>query len=400
MKEPGSTRKNLPKRSPFITRLWRKAEVAVGGPAILVAILTVIALLVGSGLTVFLSERNVNANASSLGSSFGWVALTLLFDPPWDVVSIPGKYAYYTMLLLQPGSIAVLTAAMTSKFFQLLARKGSGMGQTRLADHIVVCGWSGKGTEILKEIRGRRDDESRRPVVILAALKANPSRDELTTFISGDPTEERDLRRVGIPRARTAIVLADNSYPDIDAEEMDSRTLLTTLAVESLNPDCYTCVEVVHSSNKEHFNRTKADELVVSAHLTGALLANSAITHGLSRIVGDLITFPVGNEFYWVDLPPQMVGIPFKDILLQMKERHDCLPIAIESAADGRHVTNPDGGLVLSEGDRILVIADRDPFAKGVRSAKGPAGNGSKEPRSMAADAQRRSRWSRLFGGG
>ncbi|MBA3552158.1 MAG: NAD-binding protein [Actinobacteria bacterium] len=186
------------------------------------------------------------------------------------------------------------------------------MGQTRLADHIVVCGWSGKGTEILKEIRGRRDDESRRPVVILAALKANPTRDELTTFIAGDPTEEHDLRRAGIPRARTAIVLADNSYPDIDAEEMDSRTLLTTLAIESLNPDCYTCVEVVHSSNAEHFNRTKADELVVSAHLTGALLANSAITHGLSRIVGDLITFPVGNEFYWVDLPPHMVGIPLQ----------------------------------------------------------------------------------------
>ncbi|MBA3552159.1 MAG: hypothetical protein H0W27_04730 [Actinobacteria bacterium] len=101
--KPGSAPKDVPKRSPFITRLWRKAEVAVGGTAILVAVLTVLTLLLGSGLTVFLFERHVNANASSLGASFGWVALTLLFDPPWDVVTIPGKYAYYTMLLLQPG---------------------------------------------------------------------------------------------------------------------------------------------------------------------------------------------------------------------------------------------------------------------------------------------------------
>jgi voltage-gated potassium channel len=64
-------------------------------------------------------------------------------------------------------------------------------------------------------------------------------------------------------------VLADNSYPNIDVEDMDSRTLLSTLAIESLNPNCYTCVEVVHERNREHFKRTKADELVVSSHVTG-----------------------------------------------------------------------------------------------------------------------------------
>lgn len=83
-----------------------------------------------------------------------------------------------------------------------------------------------------------------------------------------------------------------------------------------------------------------------------------------------------------------------------MKERHDCLPIALESAGDGRHVTNPDGGLVLNEGDRLLVIADRDPFAKGIRRARGSAENGSKESRPIALGGRRRSRWSRLFGGG
>ena len=75
-------------------------------------------------------------------------------------------------------------------------------------------------------------------------------------------------------------MLTDNSYSGIDAEDMDSRTLLTVLAIETLAPSVYTCVEVIRSENLEHFANTHADEIVISAKLTGALLAHSAATPG------------------------------------------------------------------------------------------------------------------------
>ena len=153
-------------------------------------------------------------------------------------------------------------------------------------------------------------------VVLLAPLDKNPSTDPMVHFISGDPTQDVDLERASIRSARTALILADNSYPDIDAEDMDSRTLLTTLAVESLNPNCYTCVEVIRSDSAQHFSRTKANELVVSGRMTGALLAHSSVTHGLSKIIGDLITYPENNEFYWVDVPAELDGKTFADGLV------------------------------------------------------------------------------------
>src|SRR5207237_4673470 len=110
--------------------------------------------------------------------------------------------------------IVLILGTLPTKLVQVLPSRGWGRGRVRLKDHIVICGWSGKGNEIVTELRNRGDDESRRPIVILAPLDQNPSKDALTQFLHGDPTRADDLRRASIEDARTAIVLADNSYPD------------------------------------------------------------------------------------------------------------------------------------------------------------------------------------------
>jgi Trk K+ transport system NAD-binding subunit len=106
--------------------------------------------------------------------------------------------------------------------------------------------------------------------------------------------------------------------------------------------------------------RTKADELVVSAHLTGALLAHSAVTRGLSKVVGDLLTHPEGTEFYWIPVPKLLAGRTFREALSTLKIQHDCLPVAV-SRDGGGYVTNPPGNQVLRLGDRLLVIAKSAP---------------------------------------
>jgi voltage-gated potassium channel len=310
----------------YLLRAWNRVRNSLG-PALFVALLILLTLVIGSVITIQIAERDTPGYRSGW-YALRWVLVSLVSDPPWAVRTMAGRVVSYLVDFLKPSSIALLTAALTSYLFGSLVKRTSGMGRTRMKDHIVICGWSGKGGEIIQEIRGRGDEESHRPVVVLAPVPSIPIRDDLTTFVHGDPTEARDLKRAGIERARTAIVLADNSYPDIDAEDMDSRTLLTTLAIESLNPNCYTCVEVVHSKNREYFRLTKADELVVSGHLTGALLAHSAVTPGLSRVVGDLLTHPEGNEFYWRRVGVEFDDKTFQDVLIDLKSNNDCLVIA------------------------------------------------------------------------
>jgi voltage-gated potassium channel len=348
-------------------KLRRRLELVVGGPQILIAILIVLALLTAAGWTVYFAEREVNPDARSFVSVFVWGIQTLTVGGPWDPVTAVGRGAAFVMEFLKPVSIGLIIAAASTRAVQLMLGSSSGKGRAKLKDHIVVCGWSGKGAEIVGQLRRRGDQESRRAVVILAELPENPSRDDLTTFVHGDPTKSEDLERAGVQTARTVIVLADNSYPGLDVEEVDSRSLLTVLAVESMAPQVYSVVEVIRSENQDHFTRTKADEVVVSARLTGALLAHSAATHGLSRIMGELLTFPSGNEFYWVPVNGDIKGRTFGDVLVELKQVYDCLPLAV--ADDHGYTANPAFDRVLEEGERLLLIS-REPPAIGQKPVR------------------------------
>jgi voltage-gated potassium channel len=340
-------------------KLRRRLELLVGGPQILVAILIVLALLTAAGWTVFFAERGVNPEARSFWAVFVWGIQTLTVGGPWDPVTTAGRGAAYVMEFLKPVSIGLIIAAASTRAVQLMLGSSSGKGRAKLKDHIVVCGWSSKGGEIIGQLRRRGDQESRRAVVILADVPENPSRDDLTTFVRGDPTTSEDLERAAVRTARTVIVLADNSYPGLDVEEVDSRSLLTVLAVESMAPEVYSVVEVIRAENLDHFTRTKADEVVVSARLTGALLAHSAAAHGLSQIMGELLTYPTGNEFYWVPIPREIQGRTFGEAMLQLKERYDCLPVAVGNGRD--YATNPPLDRVLQAGERLLVISREPP---------------------------------------
>jgi voltage-gated potassium channel len=301
-------------------------------------------------------------NVHGVVSGFSYVTRALLEgSTPWPLTTRAGRVIHEVVMITGRSVVALGTGALASKLVEIVIRRGTGMADVRLKGHIVVCGWSGKGHEILRELHAREVEDDR-PVVVLAQLETMPSRDPLAVFVRGNPTDAEDLRRAGIEHASTAIILADESTGA--SADADARTLLTCLAVESLNPGCYTCVEVLRSENRQHFQRTKADELVVSAELTGSLLAGSARTHGLTRVIGDLVTHPEGAELYGVTLPSSLVGRTFGDALAALKSEHGCLAVALAERGDDRrtsYAVNPAADTRLAAGDRLLVLSDGPP---------------------------------------
>jgi voltage-gated potassium channel len=162
--------------------------------------------------------------------------------------------------------------------------------------------------------------------------------------------------RAGIRNADSAIILADEGLSPWDA---DAKTILRTLAVKSTNPNCYVCVEVLKSENRQHFAHTDADELIVSGEITGALLASAAVTHGISYVVNDLLTHPEGNEFYAVRPPASCLGRNVGDTLPMLKRDHNSILVGI-SDGNGGYVVNPPSERVIEPMDMLLVIAEDD----------------------------------------
>ena len=344
-----------------ISNLWRRAARRVGGQRFLAIGLVVLSLIVGASIIMWLFEEGRNPNVHGAIDGFYWTTVTMITGAPWKAETRPGAVAYYMLLVVRPGLMALVTAGIASALVQVVLRRNMGQGRTRVKDHIVICGWSSKGNEIINEIRGRQDKEADRHFVILAPLKENPAKDERTTFISGDPASSEDLARANITSAATAIILADNSYPGIDVEEMDSKTLMVVLAVEAVAPACYTCVEIIHSANRHHFLRTKADELLISGKLTGALLAHSAATHGLSKVIDELVSYPGGNEFYWTDVTPALAGKQFHEVLSYLKRNYEAVPMAVKVPGHKQFFVNPPSDYELKLGDSLLVICEELP---------------------------------------
>lgn len=324
-------------------------------------------LLVAAGLAMlilfiapiffYLVERNRSDDVHNLGDAYGWVVRTLFEGTsPYKVRSQAGFLAYWTVRVAGVSVVAFTTGAIASRFVATVIKRGAGMGTYKGSDHLLICGWSPKGSEIIRELRAK-EVEDPRDIVILVDMEGVPSEGEGIVFIRGNTSNDADLRRAGVEHVSTVIVLADHTNTSADADDLDARALLTTLAVESINPQAYTCVEVVKSENRQHFERTRADELVVSAELTGALLAASARTHGLTAVIADLLTHPEGQELYRVPVPPELVGQSVRFALEQMKDVHDSLLVGVFT--DGHCAVNPPSDTLIGVGSELLVVRER-----------------------------------------
>jgi hypothetical protein len=115
----------------------------------------------------------------------------------------------------------------------------------------------------------------------------------------------------------------------------------------------------VKSENRQHFERTRANELVVSGEITGAVLASSARTHGLSSVISDLLTHPEGQEFYRMTLPGPLAGRTVRQVLHELKDSDGAMLVGVFD--DGTCTVNPPSDQTLAQGTALLVIRNAPP---------------------------------------
>jgi len=246
-----------------------------------------------------------------------------------------------------------------------------------LSNHIVICGWNFQGDRIVGELL-RSEVKPHREIVVLANHEIRPVKDERVEFVKGDPTQDEALIRAGIKRASSAIVLSDLTKP---ANEADSQALMIILAVESLNREVHSCVQIVNSSNQIHFERAHADEIICLDRIGGNLVVASALNHGTSKVVSELLTFDSGSEFYRYEGPlsEDLVGKEFsqvvqmlaeKRILLLGVETNDSEELRQQLSGDILHLSESEGRIVIvnpqneykiRQEDALFIIAESAP---------------------------------------
>jgi voltage-gated potassium channel len=269
-----------------------------------------------------------------------------------------GKVIVTVLLFFGIGFVSVVTASIASALVVEKLEAGRGMKKLHLRNHIVICGWNPGARTILDELANAANG---RDLVVVAELEKDPTTayGKTVHFVYGDCTDEEVLQRAAISKAHTAIVLADTSGGRA-YDQADARTILAVLTVETLSRDVYTCAELIHHKNRVHLERVHVDEVVVSGDYGGKILAHSALYHGISQVLSELLAATEeSSEFYRVAVPAEVRGRDFEAALDYFRREHRAVVIAV--VRDEKAYVNPEVGFALSEGDELVVIALDEP---------------------------------------
>ena len=292
----------------------------------------------------------------------------------------PTGFAMMLGLFVYAGFLCILIGKAAEVLVSISFKGGIVMKKVRYKNHIIICGWNYQGEKII-ECLLNEDIHKEKPIVILADLDKPPYPSDKVDFISGQPWRKEDLNRAGILDADSAIILTDirsekSNNPDADA-------LMITLAIESINKDVHTCVQLLSSENREHLENANADEIICLDQVGGNLAVTSTLNHGLSKIINELLTFNLGSEFYRFKrkIPDKYIGKSFTNISKKLIDNKMIL-IAVETkkdkflleecSLDWIHsstktkvmLINPQGEYILRENDSLFIISEKEPILK------------------------------------
>ncbi len=280
-------------------------------------------------------------------------------------------------LLLSLLFVAVIVAKVTSVFVEFIERGGSIVKKVDFSKHIIICGWNFQGKRIVKELQNE-DLKTKKNIVILANLDTRPVQDEKVEFIKGEPTQDEDLINAGVEKASSVIVLSDLRK---EANEADAEALMIVLAVESLNREVHTSVQILNSANRIHLERAHADEIICLDQLGGSLCVASSLNPGISDVVTDLLEFNSGSEFYRYEgkLSDEIIGKEFSEVVgILAKRKIILLAVEIDDSPEIRKnlsmdvfhpvgekgriiIVNPQSPYKIRQGDALFIIAESEP---------------------------------------
>lgn len=322
---------------------------------------------------------------------------------PWWMKLLKRRRSEYTK-----GQEAVLAELWKRRVGRKAARV------ERNTDHLVppnppdvlICGWSAQAGRIVRMLIEQGGVPPER-IAVLADCRTDALTDLESKGVrsfEGDPTDEALLTKAGVFGAKTVVV---PSNLDISPNCADSRAIMRVLAVEYLHHKVHSVVEILNSESEVRLEQAHADEVISLDRMGGELLVSCTLTHGLSWIIRELLTFNDGSEVYRCDdIPDAFLGKSYRSLLGPLA-RHSWLLIGLETqltaeieAENERRLTgrdrhnddkihicddmsraiilNPQRDRILQRGDALFVISKDKPHLEKVSGLEAKVTSGTR----------------------
>ncbi len=298
----------------YLEKIYRRPLIQA---SLVIFIITLIAALV-----VEFSEAPRNSQFGTFWDSVWWVIVTITTVGYGDKVPVTaaGRLTGVLIMFIGIATLSVVTASISSIFISRQMKEERGLQAIKLKNHILICGWSGRGEQVLTSLKQHNKSQ---PVVMINLLGEELNHHiaerfpELNLrFVHGDFTQETILERASAAQADAAVIIPDTSSGGLNPG--DERTILAILSLRTLNHKMKIYAHVMERSNFSHARKAGADEVLVSDSLTGYLLANFITDPGVPQFIQQVLSVESGNSFQSLLVSAAMAGKTYREVQIQL----------------------------------------------------------------------------------
>ncbi len=283
-------------------------------------------LFVSASFLVFRAEFSSNTQFTSLSDGVWWTLITFSTTGYGDKVPMTtlGRFVTAFTILFGISATSFLSGTLASVFVERNTRARRGlMDFKKLKNHVIVCGWKDNMKDILLDIINLSDGIASEDIVIISnvepdkveSLKESSELQSLR-FVRGDYFSDATLKRAAVESAKKVLVLAD-SLESHAPSEVDSKTVMTVLAVKAMARDAYVCAELLDKKYANYLKQAMCDEIIFIRDFGMHMLASSTATSGMSHIIYDIVSPEPGtSKIVTEDIPSEFVNRNFGDFKL------------------------------------------------------------------------------------
>jgi len=300
---------------------------------------TLLLIITISTLGIYFIEKQKNEAFNSTFDTLWYTIVTLSTVGYGDKtpITVGGRLLGILIILFGVAITGAVTGKIASYLVEKQLKEGRGLADlSKLENHFIICGWRRELPRILRDILKVNPDL--KPSNIVLINFADPQKIEdiradrrlsKIKFIYGDYSDETVLMRANIKKAKTVLILADQTNPSATVHEIDSRTVMAVMTIESLTKEIYTCAELLDPKFERYLKLAYCDEIILSRAYSRILLANAAAASGISQVIHKLIEVESDTPIKVMEFPHKFIGKTFKELNEYYKSHSDYILIGL-----------------------------------------------------------------------
>lgn len=327
-----------------------------------ILVLVVISVVIIALADLFIEPSDiVSSSGESTGGQFWWLFTRLL-----DQGTFIGDHQYNTFIavvgvLVTLGGILVLSLLIgifSSKITEQIDLLKRGKSPIAQKNHLVVCGSGDRMYEVVRELVEAVEENSLNGKIVLFSSASREEMEEILSQRLKKNQRKKVICRSGITTDYDALDLPrfDRCQGFVVVGDNDSNIIKTLIAVEALRGENIPQgICEIRAKGKERIAKMAYKEIlcVPVREIVMRLLVQIGRQPGLSSVYNEVLSFDK-SEFYMIE-KSEIIGSSFVQI---SRKINNGIAIGIESGE--KVVLNPPSDMILSSGDRLIVLTEND----------------------------------------